>query len=184
MISEELYSAILGPINIKMLNHSSYITVPFQGVWQELLRAAGTQSIFPDISLWSFPFALSTRNSKLENWALYQVKWEIQVLLSKLVHQTFAPNSFGPGLCWIWIEAGRCFQKCKLVKKCRAKRKNVQILCNKPALRFTMHPWITVSETESLLGLNQIFLLDWNVKYIALLTGEVKPQTKSFLELL
>lgn len=35
-----------------------------------------------------------------------------------------------------------------------------------------------MSETESLLGLNQTFLLDWNVKYIALLTGEVKLQTK------
>lgn len=55
MISEGLYSAVLGPINIKMLNHSLYITVHFQGVWQELLRTPGTQSSFPDISLWSFP---------------------------------------------------------------------------------------------------------------------------------
>lgn len=66
MISEGLYSAVLGPINIEKLNHSSYITVTFQGIRQGTFHCSQDKvqlawHFFPE-----FPSAVNNGNSKLE----------------------------------------------------------------------------------------------------------------------
>lgn len=102
-ISEGLYSAVLHPINIETLNHSSYITVPFQGVWQERLRELGHRAaflLFPcGVSLCSQYQQQQTGELSIESSPVRDSTTALKTCVSDFRPQLFLP--------WTWLDVSR-----------------------------------------------------------------------------